>query len=63
MARAPRSDQREPARFMRCWTRCFAEASTTPDPIAAAYTDWLRKRRCAMRGIAKRYFPAWRASV
>jgi hypothetical protein len=28
-----RSDQRLPARFMRCWTRCLAEASTAPEPM------------------------------
>jgi hypothetical protein len=33
MARAPGSLQHEPARFIRVWTRCLADASTAPEPI------------------------------
>ena len=46
MARAPSSDQRQPARFMRCWTRCLAEASTAPEPIGKC---WSRKVAYCMR--------------
>ena len=33
MARAPKSLQRMPARFIRCWTRCLAADSTAPEPM------------------------------
>ena len=33
MPRPPASDQRIPARFIRCWTRCLASDSTAPEPI------------------------------
>ena len=44
MARAPSSLQRIPARFMRCWTRCLAADSTTPEPTGKPWSQYVEYR-------------------
>ena len=49
MARVPRSNQRVPACFMRCWTKCLAGLRPRLSQLAADAAGTMR--RTATRGI------------